>query len=66
MQNDTTDRAPNDGAPGYTIRVERFDWRGRTQHFEFADYGVLRELFDDIEAEAEKRGWFAESDTHAE
>lgn len=46
------------GAPAYTIRVERMDYRGKKQSFEFAEYGVLRELMDDIEAEADKRGWF--------
>ena len=49
------------GAPAYTIRVERMDYAGRKQFFEFDGYGVLRELMDDIEAEAEKRGWFEDT-----
>jgi len=46
------------GDPAYTVRVTRLDYLGRTQHFEFEGYGVLRELLDDIESEAERRGWF--------
>ena len=49
------------GDPAYTIRVTRLDYKGRTKHFEFDGYGVLRELMDDVEAEAEKRGWFEET-----
>jgi hypothetical protein len=49
-----------DDAPAYTIRVERKDHTGKKLSFEFDGYGVLRELMDDIEAEAEKRGWFRE------
>lgn len=56
-------RTPLDhGAPAYTIRVERLDYAGKTQSFEFDGYGVLRELMDDIESEAEKRGWFEDAD----
>lgn len=46
------------GEPAYTIRVERLDYLGRNQFIEFDGYGLLRELMDDIEAEADKRGWF--------
>lgn len=49
------------GAPAYTIRVERMDYAGKKQAFEFEGYGVLRELMDDIEAEADKRGWFEDA-----
>lgn len=51
------------GAPAYTIRVTRLDYLGRTQHFEFDGYGLLRELMDDIEAEADKRGWFEDTNS---
>lgn len=49
------------GAPAYTIKVERLDSFGKVAAFEFNGYGVLRELIDDIETEAEKRGWFEDT-----
>jgi hypothetical protein len=51
------------GAPAYTIRVTRLDCAGRIKDFEFDGYGVLRELLDDVEAEAEKRGWFGDTNS---
>jgi hypothetical protein len=51
------------GAPAYTIRVERMDYAGRKRFFEFDGYGVLRELMDDIETEAKKRGWFEDTNS---
>ncbi len=53
------------GDPAYTIRVTRMDYAGKNQYFEFEfdGYGVLRELLDDIEKEAEKRGWFEDTTT---
>jgi hypothetical protein len=51
------------GAPAYTIRVTRLDCAGRIKDFEFDGYGVLRELLDDVEAEAEKRGWFEDTNS---
>ena len=43
----------------YTIRVSRTDVVGKpAASFEFGGYGILRELLDDIEDEAQKRGWF--------
>lgn len=49
------------GASAYTVRVERMDYAGRKQHIEFDGYALLRELMDDIEAEADKRGWFEDT-----
>lgn len=49
------------GAPAYTVRVERMDYAGRKQHIEFDAYARLGELMNDIEAEAEKRGWFEDA-----
>jgi hypothetical protein len=54
------------GAPAYTIRVTRLDYAGRTQRVEFVEYGVLRELMDDIEANVEVQAWLAESDPQPE
>jgi hypothetical protein len=39
-----------------TGEVQRIDWSG---------YGLLRELLDDMEAEADKLGWFADPPTAA-
>ena len=62
-QNQTTEtkRPLALGEPSYTVRVERMDYLGRTEFFEFDGYGLLRELLDDIEAEAEKRNWFKDT-----
>lgn len=45
----------------YTMSVMRTDRTGKAQHFEFEGYGSLRELMDDIEDEATKRGWFEDA-----
>ncbi len=57
----TTPRPLALGEPAYAVRVERMDFRGRKEVIEFEGYGLLRELLDDIEAEAEKRNWFEET-----
>ena len=49
------------GEPAYKVRVERTDYAGKQQHFEFYDYGLLAELLADIQTEAEKRGWFEDT-----
>lgn len=51
------------GAATFTIRVNRSDNAGKTQHIEFDGYGLLRELMADIETEADKRGWFEDTST---
>lgn len=58
---ETTARPLVYGEPAYTVRVTRLDGAGRTQHFEFDGYGLLRELLDDIEDEAKKLGWFEDT-----
>ncbi len=57
----TTPRPLALGEPAYAVRVERMDVRGRKEVIEFEGYGLLRELLDDIEAEAEKRNWFEDT-----
>jgi hypothetical protein len=49
------------GEAAFTVRVQRLDYLGRTQQFEFDGYALLRELLDDIEGEAERRGWMTEN-----
>ena len=48
--------------PMYTISVIRFDPDGGKECIEFDNYGVLRELLDDIAANPKVRAWLAESD----
>lgn len=49
---------PHTAADYYSICVVRTDVSGKKQSIEFEGYGLLRELVDDIEDEATKRGWF--------
>lgn len=47
----------------FSIRVVALHKDGSQDVFEFDDYGLLRELLNDVEEEAEKRGWFTEPPT---
>lgn len=53
---------PGPFEPAYTIRVTRTCHGQRDQSVEFEDYGILRELLDDIQRHPEIRAWLEESD----
>ena len=54
--------ADNPTPISYSVRVTARHQDGSMQIIEYEDYGSLREVIDDVEAEATKHGWFVDPD----
>ena len=52
--------ADNPTPISYSVRVTALHKDGSMQIIEYEDYGLLREVMDDVEVEATKHGWFVD------